>query len=532
MTHDEYLDKYEPVLRFARSERFFPMDVESYIQGCHLFQIRSCGLRKKIASKVQSLEDALSDKYFLQFVDSSVTSILWGSWVVIFLITFCLAGIIWREQGLRVVGLVAVGIALLFYLTKSGVRLRVVLTIVVSVLFVWLVFLPFKWIPSIQNTSWATVALCLSPVYLFFVISFLIGIASFLLSEFIPEAPGLVFDLFSSATEDIAESAFAQYKQSQGAEYKPVYYGRVVEHEDNEGDQWKVLQYHYFYAFNEWRLAANGMNHHEGDWEMVAVYLKNEIPQAVLYSQHHDGAYANWDSTNRVRDKNGDLTTHPLVYVALGSHANYTDADVIKGPELFPKNFFQKILITIDNAIRTIVKLLAFPITRSVGADNTIQKIPNERIRSRLSGMNRLTERRLSQDADFDVYEIGLPSEYATGDGNRIGVPGNFESVIDSTKYLKDEKSHREVAWETPLNLFWQRRMLSDDEDWVKFEGLWGVRGWFHWLFPDESGPPGPKWDRSRDGKPPEPRIRWGEEPDQLTWFIKLKDSELGGVEE
>ena len=37
MTDLELLEKYEPVLRFAKSERFFPMAVEPYLDMCSLF---------------------------------------------------------------------------------------------------------------------------------------------------------------------------------------------------------------------------------------------------------------------------------------------------------------------------------------------------------------------------------------------------------------------------------------------------------------------------------------------------------------
>ena len=33
----ELLKKYEPVLRFAKSERFYPMAVEPYLEKCMLF---------------------------------------------------------------------------------------------------------------------------------------------------------------------------------------------------------------------------------------------------------------------------------------------------------------------------------------------------------------------------------------------------------------------------------------------------------------------------------------------------------------
>ena len=37
MDDSELLRKYEPVLRFAKSERFFPMAVEPYLEKCMIF---------------------------------------------------------------------------------------------------------------------------------------------------------------------------------------------------------------------------------------------------------------------------------------------------------------------------------------------------------------------------------------------------------------------------------------------------------------------------------------------------------------
>jgi hypothetical protein len=57
---------------------------------------------------------------------------------------------------------------------------------------------------------------------------------------------------------------------------------------------------------------------HEGDWEVVNVVLsEEEQPQFVGYSQHCLGQQRAWDSTLP------RLDTHPIVYVAAGSHANY-----------------------------------------------------------------------------------------------------------------------------------------------------------------------------------------------------------------
>jgi len=74
-----------------------------------------------------------------------------------------------------------------------------------------------------------------------------------------------------------------------------------------------VLQYWFFYAYN------NGLlNDHQGDFEVVEVFLdQSGAPQTALYSQHFAGENAAWGDVEKVGG------THPVVYVALGSHANY-----------------------------------------------------------------------------------------------------------------------------------------------------------------------------------------------------------------
>ena len=73
-----------------------------------------------------------------------------------------------------------------------------------------------------------------------------------------------------------------------------------------------TIQYWLFYYYNDW------FNKHEGDWEMIEVILDNQAePEWLVLSQHHGGTRRTWD-TVQIEDK-----THPVVYVALGSHANY-----------------------------------------------------------------------------------------------------------------------------------------------------------------------------------------------------------------
>ncbi len=74
-----------------------------------------------------------------------------------------------------------------------------------------------------------------------------------------------------------------------------------------------VVQYWFFYVYNDAPI-----NEHEGDWEMIMVLLDNaENPVSAVYSQHLQGQRASWGDVEKVDE------THPRVYVARGSHANY-----------------------------------------------------------------------------------------------------------------------------------------------------------------------------------------------------------------
>jgi hypothetical protein len=82
-----------------------------------------------------------------------------------------------------------------------------------------------------------------------------------------------------------------------------------------------VLQYWFFYPLDDWRnsLQVPRLWHmHEGDWEEVSVALDAaNRPVSVAASQHDLGVVRSWAQA-KVRGG-----THPVVYVALGSHANY-----------------------------------------------------------------------------------------------------------------------------------------------------------------------------------------------------------------
>jgi RsiW-degrading membrane proteinase PrsW (M82 family) len=96
-----------------------------------------------------------------------------------------------------------------------------------------------------------------------------------------------------------------------------VAYAHVVR---NENPEFITIQYWLFYYYNDW------FNKHEGDWELVQVVLQaSGKPEWVALSQHHGGTRRDWEA---LKVENG---THPAVYVAYGSHANY-----FWGDEIYP----------------------------------------------------------------------------------------------------------------------------------------------------------------------------------------------------
>ncbi len=122
----------------------------------------------------------------------------------------------------------------------------------------------------------------------------------------------------SKYTNYSAHQAFYEAMLSPEAGGPPVaVYAHVVRDEDPDH---VTIQYWALYFYNDW------FNKHEGDWEMVQVTLSaTGEPEWVVLSQHHGGTRRAW-ARAPVED-----STHPVVYVALGSHANY-----FVGDEIYP----------------------------------------------------------------------------------------------------------------------------------------------------------------------------------------------------
>jgi hypothetical protein len=515
MTDEELLKKYEPALRFAKSERFFPMAVEPYLEKCMIFPSGPQGVvgllshpNEPLITRIGKLE---SGEYFLRFVnDPLIDSDIWVWWGISSALVNTAGWLIAGWRGVEAAAVLALIAAMVIFIQASPIRLRFVPAALAALFFfileaapVWFFLTPHAFV-SIQIEY-----LILLPIYLLALFYLSVRAMKFIFDYIIPEAPGLVMDMLSRATETIARKSFYQYAEILEKEPQPVYYGRVARWQDVEGNDWKSLQYHFFYAFNDWRLAANGINHHEGDWEMVAVYLKNDQPYSVLLSQHGTGALELWKDVRCVKDKDGNDTTHPLIYVALGSHANYSRPEVIRSASLFHEGLFQRFIYWADGLVHFLFML--------VNPSEKERQIALHQLT--MHPATALTEESFENLRDErDHYMVSLPMEIATGDGFRIGYLGNMrsEEIGRSSSYLKRVMSDRKVM--RPRSSEWKQVVLSPEPDWVQFKGLWGVKS----LLKDESGPPGPKWDRPDKLFDVYPRKRWDKAPEWLTELEKL----------
>lgn len=136
-----------------------------------------------------------------------------------------------------------------------------------------------------------------------------------------PASPGVVYRLDQTACEADAQLAgrscyAAAWQDGRGGD---AVYGRVVRTNDRI-----VLQYWLFYYDNPLILPPTPFGtfwqSHEGDWEVVNVVLnEDKTPREAAYSQHCSGQRKAWAGV----DKSSEGSTHPVAYVALGSHANF-----------------------------------------------------------------------------------------------------------------------------------------------------------------------------------------------------------------
>jgi hypothetical protein len=259
------------------------------------------------------------------------------------------------------------------------------------------------------------------------------------LSRFVDSLFSLALLVRGRVPGDTAAAAVLEYERILRDQERYQYCGRVF----REGP-WTVLQYWFFYAFNNWRSGFFGVNDHEADWEMIAVYLSQAadhdlVPEWVAFACHDhagDNLRRQWDDPELQK-----VGEHPLVHVAAGSHASYYAPGEyvaeIELPALTP-------LIRVSDRLRSSWSTLAN--ARQTGEDSTSWR---------------------THPAVFRIPFV----DYARGDGLSVG-------------------PNQEKEWAAP-------RLLVPVRPWVRdYRGLWGLNA--RDPLAGENAPAGPMY--SQDG--------------------------------
>ena len=101
MEDHELLTQYEPVLRFSKSERFFPMSVEPYLEKCHILPSGPQGVVGLLAHLNEPVKTSIcrlkSGEYYLRFVNDPLSdSSAWVWWGILSVVA---AGVGWFAAG-------------------------------------------------------------------------------------------------------------------------------------------------------------------------------------------------------------------------------------------------------------------------------------------------------------------------------------------------------------------------------------------------------------------------------------------------
>lgn len=380
-THVAMLRRFEPVIRYTKGERFFPFDVERYIQQCSLWVQRPRELPHLLVSQGELTPEKLTEPrrdgfgavYFLKFIDPLDLIELAKLSLNEAVKTFT-----HRDLGER------------FHAGRGRLA-------------------------RVGYTSRLVDALFSLTLYLR------------------GRVPG-----------DTAAAAALMYHRMQGGEEQYYYYGRVLRDQN-----WVVLQYWFFYPFNNWRSGFFGVNDHEGDWEMISVYCAEEEgdptlppecrlrPHWVAYASHDysgDDLRRRWDDPELEKVVDEDGGEHPVVYAGAGSHASY----------FAPGEYLTELELPF---LAPLIRVL-----------EQIQKVWVALMRQ--SGV-RATRK------EIHVFRVPFV-DYARGDGLSIG-PGQPRS--------------------------WNPLRLDDDTGWaVNYRGLWGL--YARDPVAGENAPAGPVYNR------------------------------------
>jgi hypothetical protein len=234
---------------------------------------------------------------------------------------------------------------------------------------------------------------------------------------------------------DTSAAAALEYEKIIKAAESFQYHGRVLQ----QGD-WIVLQYWFFYAFNNWRSGYFGVNDHEADWELVNIYLYQDesnqlIPEWVAYSMHDytgDDLRRRWDDPEVIK-----VGEHVVVYVGAGSHACY----------YAPGEYLAELELP-----------FMAPVARFTRRFRDLWR--------KITGL--IGEESLHETSPTSIFRVPFV-DFARGDGASIGPGGDKH-------------------WGTP-------RLLSPTPGWVaQYRGLWGL--YAQDPVAGEDAPAGPMYNR------------------------------------
>lgn len=124
-----------------------------------------------------------------------------------------------------------------------------------------------------------------------------------------------VIDERDHGSNDIATYRADAQRFQTDPHYRDRIYGHIVLHYERGYLAGAWLQYWFFYYYNDFPTIDAG--DHEGDWEMIQIFVDVDVkPQVAVYAQHDGHTYCRWPEVPKERSR-------PVVYVARGSHASY-----------------------------------------------------------------------------------------------------------------------------------------------------------------------------------------------------------------
>jgi hypothetical protein len=242
-------------------------------------------------------------------------------------------------------------------------------------------------------------------------------------------------------------------------------YGRVIR--PRGASHWHcALQYWFFYPMNDWRTGHGGLNDHEGDWEQVTVFLPAEplAETRVGYSQHYGKV---------VRPLYGP---RPIVYVGVGSHANYPSRGqhpllmmLLTVLRRYPKQFLPRLRSTARAAGQGV----------GVQIETTVGRVVPKKVGTRLEGMtSQVFKTPPDARARFDAPVRQWGQEVYKGDRPIV----DRATGDHPTMQLRPDQND------------WDLEIIGEATPWAQYKGHWG-----RWvLSPGERGPGGPMYSQGK----------------------------------